>query len=79
MSVQAPTKAPKITYSAVGGNMDEIHASYDAALAAVRGKLGATHRLFIDGAFVEGDGPLQQTASPIDREVIIGKFTSASA
>ncbi|HXW51071.1 MAG TPA: hypothetical protein VEJ41_03695, partial [Candidatus Acidoferrales bacterium] len=57
MSTTAPHKQLKITYSAVGGNMDEIHSSFDAALKDVRAHLGEAHHLFIDGATVQGDSP----------------------
>ena len=78
MSTQAPAKQPKITYSAVGGNMDEIHAGFDAALAKVKAGLGATHHLFIDGASVKGAAAPFVTHSPIDRTLTIGEFTTAS-
>ncbi|HEV2878932.1 MAG TPA: aldehyde dehydrogenase family protein, partial [Candidatus Eremiobacteraceae bacterium] len=78
MSTQAPTKQPKITYSAIGGNMDEIHAGFDAALARIKSGLGATHQLYIDGQYVKGEGPSFATRSPIDRNLIIGEFTTAS-
>ena len=78
MSTQAPVKQPKITYSAVGGNMDEIHASFDAALADLRGRLGQRHHLFIAGERVEGKGSVLETRTPIDRDVVVGEFSTAS-
>ena len=78
MTAQTTTKAPKITYSAVGGDMDEIHKSFDSALAKLRAELGSEHRLYIDGAWVNGEGGTQATQSPIDRGVKIGSFTAAT-
>jgi 1-pyrroline-5-carboxylate dehydrogenase len=78
MSVQAPAKQPKITYSGVGGNMDEIHAGFDAALEKVRAQLGATHEPIINGKPVRGEGPLLEWHSPIDRGLLVGKFESVS-
>src|ERR1017187_3135669 len=78
MSVQAPSKQPKITYSAVGGNMDEIMAGFDAALESTRARLGGVHHLFINGKDVKGEGPALEWRSPIDREVRVGTFPSAS-
>ena len=78
MSTTAPHKQLKITYSAVGGNMDEIHSSFDAALKDVRAHLGEAHHLFIDGATVQGDSPPFTTHSPIDERVTIGEFSTAS-
>lgn len=78
MSTQAPAKQPKITYSAVGGNMDEIHAGFEAAVNKVKSGLGATHHLYIDGQQVKGEGAPFSTRSPIDRTIVIGEFTTAS-
>ncbi len=78
MSVQAPRKQPKITYSGVGGNMDEIHAGFDAALRTVRGELGAVHHPFVNGAHIKGEGPALEWHSPIDKDTRIGAFYSAS-
>lgn len=78
MSVQAPAKQPKITYSGVGGNMDEIHAGFDAALEKVRSQLGATHAPIINGKSVKGQGSVFEWHSPIDRGVLVGKFESVN-
>ena len=78
MSTQAPTKQPKITYSAVGGNMDEIHAGFEAAVAKIKAGLGKTHQLFIGGQWVPGAGASFRTTSPIDRSLAMGEFTTAS-
>lgn len=79
MSTQAPAKQPKITYSAVGGNMDEIHAGFDAALIKVKAQyLGASYDPYIDGGHVKGEGGSFSTTSPIDRDIAIGTFASAS-
>jgi len=79
MTTQAPAKQ-KITYSAVGGNMEQIHADFDAALAKVRANyLGKTHHPFIDGQEARGEGPTRESRSPIDRDVVIGSFATASA
>ncbi|MDQ6767225.1 MAG: aldehyde dehydrogenase family protein [Candidatus Eremiobacteraeota bacterium] len=78
MSTQAPAKQPKITYSAVGGNMDEIHAGFEAALAKVKAGLGATHHPYIAGKYVPGEGAPFETRSPIDRTIVVGEFTTAS-
>jgi 1-pyrroline-5-carboxylate dehydrogenase len=78
MSTQAPAKQPKITYSAVGGNMDEIHAGFEDALAKVKQGLGATHHPYVDGAYVRGEGPPFRTTSPIDGTLAMGEFTTVS-
>jgi len=78
MSAQAPAKQPKITYSAVGGNMEEIHAAFDVALEKVRAQLGAAHRSVINGRPVQGEGPSFEWHSPIDSSVLVGAFESVS-
>ncbi|HXW76192.1 MAG TPA: aldehyde dehydrogenase family protein [Candidatus Eremiobacteraceae bacterium] len=79
MATQAPAKQPKITYSAVGGNLDEIHAQFDRALEAVRAQFGGVRQPFIAGGFAKGGGPSIDVRSPIDRDVRLGSFESASA
>ena len=78
MTAQTTTKAPKITYSAVGGNMDEVHSSFDAAVKSLRASLGGEHLLYINGAWVKGEGGTHATQTPIDLGVTVGKFTAAS-
>jgi 1-pyrroline-5-carboxylate dehydrogenase len=78
MTAPTAAKALKITYSAVGGNMDEIHGSFDSALSALRASLGAEHHLYLNGKWVKGAGGVHATRSPIDRGMTIGSFTAAS-
>src|SRR5580700_8928320 len=79
MATQTPPKRFKITYSAIGGNLDEIHREFDGALEKVRARFGEVKRPFIDGATVPGAGPVVEVRSPIDRDVVLGTFESASA
>jgi 1-pyrroline-5-carboxylate dehydrogenase len=76
----APTlrAQPKITYSAIGGNLDEIHRGFEDALKRVVAEFGATHHPIVDGAAVTGSDKKQESRSPIDRDVLIGTFISAS-
>jgi 1-pyrroline-5-carboxylate dehydrogenase len=77
MATQTPPKKFKITYSAIGGNLDEIHREFDAALASVRGKFGAVKHPYINGAIATGEGPAVEVRSPIDRNIVLGSFASA--
>ncbi len=79
MATQTSTPKFKVTYSAVGGNLDEIHREFDRALATVRADFGTTKHPFIAGATMPGNGPLVEVRSPIDREVVLGRFASADA
>jgi 1-pyrroline-5-carboxylate dehydrogenase len=78
MTATTAAKAPKITYSAISADMGEIHKSFDAALSDLRGKLGAEHHLYINGAWVKGGGETLQSLSPIDRGWKVGSFTGAT-
>lgn len=79
MSVRTPAKQPKITYSAIGANMDEVHAEFDAALTKVRERyLGKRHHPVIAGKEVSGGGRVFEWHSPIDRSVVVGTFESVS-
>ena len=79
MATQTPEKKFKITYSAIGGDLDQIHRDFDRALDAVRGGFGSQKHPFIDGATVKGGGAVVEVRSPIDRDVVIGSFASADA
>src|ERR1700686_3409216 len=79
MSVRTPAKQPKITYSAIGANMDEAHAEFDAALARVRERyLGKRHHPVIAGKEVSGGGRVFEWRSPPDRSGPRGPFERLS-
>ena len=74
----------KVTYVTMAGN-EEAHAAYDAAVSTVRGSLGATHRIEIDGVAIGAaafggavEAPLTDR-SPIDPSVVVGRFPAATA
>ena len=46
----------KITYATLRADNEELHALYEAGLEKAKGRLGAYHRNFIDGAERDGDG-----------------------
>ena len=58
----------KLTYSTMFAPPRELHDRFEAALARVRGQLGQTHGLFIDGAFVQRDSTLERH-NPAQRAV----------
>ncbi len=78
MTAPVAQKQPKITYSAIGGNLDEIHERFEETLARVSSQFGATHHSIVDGSPAAGSGVTQESRSPIDRGVLIGTFASAS-
>ncbi|HEY1429837.1 MAG TPA: aldehyde dehydrogenase family protein [Candidatus Tumulicola sp.] len=75
----APTlKAPKITYSGIGGNLDEIDRGFEDALERVKAGFGAKHYSTVAGNEVRGGGSVVESHSPIDRTMHVGTFVSAS-
>ena len=68
----------KLTYSTMFDPPPELHDRCDAAMQTLRGKLGATHALYIGGK----DRPTKRTRpnqSPTDRKLVLGQFAAATA
>ena len=68
----------KITYATLRADNEEMHAGFEAAVERIRAGLGADHRNYIDGAWVEGDGTFE-VHSPIDRDLLLGTFARGTA
>ncbi|MBE2237485.1 MAG: aldehyde dehydrogenase family protein [Caldilineaceae bacterium] len=68
----------KVTYSTLGSPDPLLHAFYEDALTAARASLGQTHRLLINGAWVEAR-TTYTTCSPIDTSVAVGHFQDGDA
>lgn len=65
----------KLTYSTMFDPPDEMHVRFDAAVAAVRGSLGAEHPMWIGGEDVRA--PKQYAVhGPVDRRAALGRFQS---
>src|SRR5581483_4055495 len=65
-----------ITYSAIGGNLDEIHAGFENALQRITPTFGETYYTLINGAPVKGSGTVLESRSPVDRDIVLGKFAA---
>ena len=63
----------KITYATLSADNEDLHAGFEAGLAATRASLGAHYRNYVDGAWRDGDGTFQ-ASSPIDRDMVLGTF-----
>ncbi len=63
----------KITYATLRADNEELHALYEAGLEKAKGRLGAYHRNFIDGAERDGQGTFE-VRSPIDTDILVGTF-----
>jgi hypothetical protein len=63
----------KITYATLSADNEDLHAGFEAGLAATRASLGGHYRNYIDGAWRDGDGVFE-AHSPIDRDLLLGTF-----
>lgn len=78
MTASTSKTQPKVTYSAIGGNLDEIHRGFEDALAREKAAFGATHRSTVAGRAVGGGSETLELRSPIDSDVLLGSFVSAT-
>jgi 1-pyrroline-5-carboxylate dehydrogenase len=63
----------KITYATLSADNEDLHAQFEAGLAATRANLGGYHRNYVGGAWRDGDGRFE-VHSPIDRGIVLGTF-----
>ena len=68
----------KITYSTLGSPDPELHAYFDDSLAHVRAAQGQTHRMYINGAWVDAATTFAKH-SPVDTSVLLGRFQEGDA
>jgi 1-pyrroline-5-carboxylate dehydrogenase len=70
--------ATKITYSTMSADDPQLQAAYDHAVEQIRPSLGTHQPFFVNGQerFTED---IYTELSPIDSEIIIGRFSQASA
>ncbi len=68
----------KLTYSTMFDPPEEMHSSFDAALAEVRAGLGAAHAMYIDGEDVAAK-TTSENRSPVDQRLILGHFPVGEA
>ena len=68
----------KLTYSTMFDPPEEMHTRFETALEALRGSLGATHAMHIDGADVSGR-QTSENRSPVDQRLVLGHFPVGDA
>src|SRR5215213_1331947 len=68
----------KITYSTLGSPDPLLHDYYEGALQRARTNPGSTHRMYIDGQWVEA-AATYATYSPIDTSLHMGNFQEGTA
>ncbi len=64
----------KITYATLRNDNEELHALYEQGVQDSRAGLGAHHRNFVDGRWVDGSAGAFEARSPIDRDILVGTF-----
>jgi acyl-CoA reductase-like NAD-dependent aldehyde dehydrogenase len=67
----------KLTYSTMFDPPAELHQSFEAALAAVRARMGGTHPMWIGGRTREAASTFE-VRSPIDRDWLLGRFAQGT-
>ena len=68
----------QLTYATMFNPPEEMHERFEKALATMRGRLGGTHPMYIDGKDLAA-GATEERRSPIDSQILIGRFPHANA
>ena len=64
----------KITYATLRADNEDLHAMYEAGVAASQASLGRHHRNYIDGQWVDGGAGSFEVRTPIDTDILLGTF-----
>src|SRR5690242_18302479 len=67
----------KITYATLRADNEDLQIAYEAGLERAKGRLGQSHRNYIDGADRDGDGTFE-VRSPIDSDILVGTFAKGT-
>ena len=67
----------RVTYATMSADDDALHEAYDRGIEEARTRLGAEHPFYVDGDERRGSG-FRASASPIDHDVIIGRFAQGT-
>jgi 1-pyrroline-5-carboxylate dehydrogenase len=70
--------AVKITYATMSADNEELDSAYEKAIVEVGSKLGQTQGVIVDGEH-RTDREAYTELSPIDSEIIVGRFAQASS
>jgi 1-pyrroline-5-carboxylate dehydrogenase len=68
----------KITYTPASGDLEEFHRLFDLAVGAVKREAGGTHPFYIGGVAVENRAEHLIARSPIDTNLVLGRFMAAT-
>ena len=67
----------RLTYATMFNPPEEMHERFEKALAKMRGELGKTHPMYVNGKDVPA-ATTEERASPIDNTIKTGRFPHAS-
>ena len=68
----------RITYTTSNVDMSAFHYYYDEALTKIAAEYGTEHPMYINGEAVTVDAPHIVDTSPIDTDVVLGRFQAGS-
>jgi 1-pyrroline-5-carboxylate dehydrogenase len=68
----------KITYATMSADSEELHKGYRDGIAAAKSSFGKDYPFYVDGQERTGED-LAEERSPIDSEILIGRFAQAGA
>lgn len=69
--------ATRITYATMSADNEELNTAYEKAVADAESKLGETHGVVVNGES-RTDRELYEERSPIDSDIIIGRYAQAT-
>jgi len=73
-----PSVQSKITYTSANVDWELFHRQFDDALARVRSQLGRNYPLYIGGAPVDSSSAPIIDTSPVDTQILLGRFAAAT-
>lgn len=68
----------RITYATMSADNEELNTAYERAVAAAEEKLGETHGVIVNGERRVEGRELYEERSPIDRDIIVGRYAQAT-
>lgn len=69
--------ALKITYATMSADNEELNTAFEKSVLEVQSRLGRTHGVIVDGD-TRVDRDLFEEVSPIDRDLLIGRYAQAT-
>lgn len=72
------TEAFRVTYATLAADSDELHRMFEQGIHIAEGWLEGTHSSIVNGSLTTGGGAEFVVRSPCDRDVVIGRFASAT-